>query len=473
MRNTIYELIHTRINRAKTGVIKVHGNYSIVTGDPYALCQSMFGLPVTGLLRAGEIYNRYWCCTDAESLACFRAPMSCSNNVRRVLPCRREEVLYWFRYLTASTVFNAWDTAMIALNGCDFDGDIVMLTDNRVLVDHLPDEPALMCVQRKAEKQIISEPLLIRSNLDSFGSDIGQITNRVTSMYEVQSRYEPGSEEYEVLDYRIRCGQLFQQNAIDKTKGIIAKPMPKEWYEWKAASAIEDPQKKKLYRDILAEKKPYFMRYIYPKLRNEYNTYLTNTNKSALREFGKTVEELLAKPYGDLTEQEREFLRWYENGMPVGTGDCVMNRICRIFEREFDQFASKISGTSNFDYTVMKSGATYTKTQYYKIKQIFEVYLKRVRSYKVQCVYENIDSYDRAETLDEMLEEMMRNCLSVCSNEDTLSDIMLDVFYGKGSTHRFAMAIRGDTVIRKLLAKNGGKKREQNFLPSSGSGWRY
>jgi len=212
VRNSIYQKVKNKIDEAKTGVIKVHGNYSIVVGDPYALCQSMFGLPVTGLLHAGEIYNEYWANSGSESLACFRAPMSCSNNARRVHAANREDLRYWFRYLNATTVFNAWDTAMIALNGMDYDGDIVMLTDNAVIVRRLPDEPALMCAQRKAKKQIITEPLLIQSNLDSFGSEIGQITNRVTSMYEVQSHFEPYSDEYMTLDYRIRAGQQFQQN---------------------------------------------------------------------------------------------------------------------------------------------------------------------------------------------------------------------------------------------------------------------
>ena len=46
VQNAIYQLIKNRIDEAKVGVLKVHGNYSIVSGDPYALCQNMFGLEV-------------------------------------------------------------------------------------------------------------------------------------------------------------------------------------------------------------------------------------------------------------------------------------------------------------------------------------------------------------------------------------------------------------------------------------------
>ena len=35
--NCIYQMIKNRINEAKVGVLKVHGNYSIVCGDPFSL----------------------------------------------------------------------------------------------------------------------------------------------------------------------------------------------------------------------------------------------------------------------------------------------------------------------------------------------------------------------------------------------------------------------------------------------------
>lgn len=95
-----------------------------------------------------------------------------------------------------------------------FDGDLVMLTDNEVLVNKLESLPALMCVQRKASKKIPLEEDLIRSNIESFGNDIGKTTNWITSMFEVQSHFPKDSVEYDTLAYRIMCGQLYQQNAI-------------------------------------------------------------------------------------------------------------------------------------------------------------------------------------------------------------------------------------------------------------------
>lgn len=119
IKRALYNQIKYRIDDAKIGVINVHGNYSIVCGDPYALCQHMFGLPVTGLMKAGEIYNKYWVDYGTEYVACFRAPMSCHNNLRRMKICRSEDTSYWYRYITSCTILNCWDSTCASLNGMD------------------------------------------------------------------------------------------------------------------------------------------------------------------------------------------------------------------------------------------------------------------------------------------------------------------------------------------------------------------
>lgn len=208
----VYQNIRKRINDAKIGVLRVHGNYSIVSGDPYALCQSVFGLQVTGLLQKGEIYNKFWVDHGTTEVACFRAPMSCHANILRMKIARGEDVEYWYRYMTACTSFNAWDSSAHALNGMDKDGDLVMTTDNPVLVENIRGEPTIMCVQRNAKKTVVTEEMLIQSNMDSFGDEIGKTTNRITTMFDVMSQFLPDSKEYQMLDYRIKCGQLYQQN---------------------------------------------------------------------------------------------------------------------------------------------------------------------------------------------------------------------------------------------------------------------
>lgn len=214
VRNRIYQMIRKRIKDAKIGVIKVAGNYSIISGDPYSLCQSMFGLEVTGLLKAGELYNKYWIDKGAEYVTCFRAPMTAANNVVKLRVANTKDMQHWYKYMTTCTILNSWDTTTHATNGADKDGDMYLITNNKVLVENTLNLPAIMCVQRKAAKKVIEESDLILANKNSFGDEIGKTTNRATTMFDMQAQFSPDSDEYKVLDYRIKCSQLYQQNAI-------------------------------------------------------------------------------------------------------------------------------------------------------------------------------------------------------------------------------------------------------------------
>ena len=211
----------------------------MISGDPYALCQSMFGMNITGLLKSGEVYHKYWIDKGSKELSCFRAPMTCHNNIRKLRLNNSEECLYWYQYIKTAVILNAWDTTCDAMNGADKDGDTNMDTDNPIILRRTKNSPTIICTQRKADKVIPDEDAIIESNKLAFNDDIGTVTNRVTTMIEIQSRNDLNKEQYNELSDRIMCGQLYQQNTIDRAKGIIAKPMPEEWYS-RRSNVIRD-----------------------------------------------------------------------------------------------------------------------------------------------------------------------------------------------------------------------------------------
>lgn len=138
----------------------------------------------------------------------------CHENIRRMKLCYREDAAHWYQYITTALIYNAFDTACEAMNGADKDGDTNMCTDNPILVRNTMNLPTIVCMQRKADKKIVEEDDIIAANKLAFNDDIGTITNYVTSMFEVQAGFDPESEEYKVLEYRIKCGQLYQQNSM-------------------------------------------------------------------------------------------------------------------------------------------------------------------------------------------------------------------------------------------------------------------
>lgn len=121
VRRRIWNMIEKRIRMSKHGSININANYTTIAGDPYALCQSMFGLKVTGLLKAGEVYHKYWIDKGSDEIVCFRAPMMNFHNIRKMKLAKNDNVRYWYQYMNTALIYNAWDTSCEAMNGADKD----------------------------------------------------------------------------------------------------------------------------------------------------------------------------------------------------------------------------------------------------------------------------------------------------------------------------------------------------------------
>ena len=448
VRNKIHNMIKKRINEAKIGVLKVKGNFSTVSGDPYSLCQSMFGLEVTGLLKSGEFYSKYWNDKNVEEVVCYRAPMTCHNNIRILRFKNTEEMQYWYKYMNTVTIFNSWDTTSHALNGLDKDADAVMTTNNPVLLRNTRELDAVICIQKVAEKKIITEELLIQANKDCFGDAIGSITNKVTGMIDVISGFEKDSKEHEELEYRIICGQNYQQNAIDKLKGIISKPLPKEWYDYFTAKDMPD---KEFQLSILADKKPYFFIYNYPYVKKKYKKYINNTNKNCLMRFGIDVKELISKEIK--TEEEDKFIYYYYRKMPVFINKSTMNRICWIIEQEFDGYKSMSSGGS-FDYKILMSEEVNHNKMYSDVKTLYEEYTARVRQYAQTFSTNKLDKEDKQNTRNIFKNDFKDRAHEICVNNEELCNIVIDLCYKNNLSKQFAWDICGKSIIDNLLRIN-------------------
>lgn len=117
----IWNMISKRMEMAKRGAVRVNANYAMISGDPYALCQSMFEIEVTGLLKKGEVYHKYWIDKGSDEIVCFRAPMLNDANIRKMKLNKDEDVTYWYQYITTALIYNAWDSACEAMCGADKD----------------------------------------------------------------------------------------------------------------------------------------------------------------------------------------------------------------------------------------------------------------------------------------------------------------------------------------------------------------
>jgi FtsZ-binding cell division protein ZapB len=453
----IYNMIRKRIQMAAKGSIKLTGNFAIVSGDPYTLAQSIFGLPVTGLLKPGEVYHSYWKDRGVKEIACFRAPMTCHNNIRRRKVVHNPEMDDWYQYNQTGMILNSWDTTCDALNGADKDSDAFFTTDHPIIVRNTKNAPTIECVQRRADTVIPEESHFVQANILAFGDEIGATTNKITVMIELQSGYHKDSQEYKELDYRIMCGQHYQQNSIDKAKGILSKPMTKHWYNQAACKKLaETNEEEKRYKElclrICAHKKPYFMKYIYPDLMTEYKSFINDSNKKSIRMFQMSIEELMEKQ--NLSIEEMEFLKYHQELLPVGNRPCTVNQICWLFEKEFQNILPKQKSVTTFDYTILKSGASYNKNDYKKIEKVKAEYDLEVKSYQCLAKTERLDKDEVSLNRTMLILKFKAACEAICPNEKELCDILLDLCYTTSKSKQFVWDVCGETIINNLLEKN-------------------
>lgn len=461
IRRKIWNMICKRVEMAKRGAIKVNANFAMISGDPYALAQNMFGLEVTGLLKAGEVYHKYWIDKGADEIACFRAPMTGHNNLKRMQLCKREDAAHWYRYIDTALIYNSWDTSCEAMNGSDFDGDTNMCTDNPILVKNTKNLRTIICAQKNANKIVPTEEDIIKANKLAFNDDIGTVTNYVTSMFEVQAAFKPESKEYQTLAYRIMCGQNYQQNTIDRAKGIIAKPMPEYWYNIRDnivrdGDSQEEIEKKEFNRKITAAYKPYFMTYVYPALKKKNNTYIKNNDYGVIIRFRKygvsSIKDLLA--YEQKTPEMMDYIDYYKRYTPVGNNPCVVNRICWLFEKVFKDKMVFVQKNTNFDYHILKSGVEYSKKNYAEILGVYKDYQKQLDSHQKKARTEKIDEFDCWQQRRNFIVRFKQRCEEICTNEDELCDIVLDICYRTEKTKQFAWDVCGAVMLKNLLNKN-------------------
>lgn len=231
----------------------------------------------------------------------------------------------------------------------------------------------------------------------------------------------------------------------------------------------EDPpeivERKEFNRRISAARKPYFMIYVYPKLRKETGAYIQNNDRDIIRRYSRYGYTKMAdlEDSDDLTPEMQERLGFYHDQFPVGRNACIVNRIARIFEEAFDGYIksfsarAKVNPALEFDYRILKSGAEYSKLDYTKIGILYQEYDSIRRRW---CGEQNEKKTEKAySSFDRLIyvDYFKIRCLEICPNEKELCDIILDMCYHKESVKQFVWDVCGETIVQNLLEKCGWK----------------
>ena len=456
VRSKVSRMIQKRIRTAKIGVLDVEGDYAIIGNDPYSLLQNMFGMKITGLLKAGECYHRYWIDKNVPEVIAFRAPMTSHENVCKLKVVHNDEMDKWYKYIKTCCLFNSWDTTAIRLNGADYDSDTSFTTNNQVLLDSFEYKDTLMCIQSSSDKIIPTENDYIKSDINGFGDSIGSVTNKATNMISLREKFDPDSEEYKELTYRISTMMNYQQNAIDRIKGVVARPVPREWLDEKMFKIKDEDDEKTIHEkqvntNIAAEIKPWFFIYRYSQLKSELDKYMKACKSNCKIRFGKTLEDLCKSE--DKTDEEEAFLYNYEKYMPVSRAPGTMNRICWRIEDEFQ--TTDVLPDVEFDYSILKTDAKYTQEEYDEISRLYDKYNKNMQFFLKQKNKNELGDDEIGFDVVRLKNEFVNDCSVVCPDFEILSNIVVDLCYTSSKNKTFAWDIAGEQIFNNILKNNG------------------
>lgn len=456
VRSKVSRMIQKRINSAKIGVLDVVGDYGIAGNDPYSLLQNTFGLKVTGLLKSGECYHKYWIDNNADEICVFRAPMTSIENVCKLKVVTNPEMEKWYKYIKTCILLNSWDDTAMRCNGEDYDADANFCTNNKVLLEAFEHKTTLMCEQESSVKKIPIEDDYVRSDINGFGDSIGSVTNKATNMISLREQFDKDSEEYKRLTYRISTMMNYQQNAIDRIKGVVARPVPNEWLNPRMFKIEEDDseeiiREKQININIAAETKPWFFIYRYSHLKTELDKYIKSVKSNCKIRFGKTLEDLYATE--QKTEEEQLFIYNYEKYMPISRAPGTMNRICWKIEDEFQ--TTDVLPEVEFDCSILKSGATYTEEEYNSIKQLYNEYNDAMQLFLKGIKKNDAQKEERDAFVAQLIDEFSNACYMVCPNSEVLANIIIDVCYSTSKNKSFAWEVAGEEIFNNVLKNSG------------------
>ena len=449
IRTKIRKLIKKKIQNGCLGDIYVDGNFQIIVSDPFGFMQHVCGQKPTGLLDKGEFYSNYWNQRGVKQVDAMRSPLTYKSE-HVILNLRNDEkVNYWYKYCNLGIILNYYGHECVNFAGSDFDLDILATTSNKTMIRHTYKN-ALPVVYNapRPEKKIFTEDDLYKADTFSFGSIIGQITNKSSNAYallpNLELQYGKDSKEYQLTESRLKQCCKAQSAQIDKAKiGKPVKGIPSVWTTKqeikidKNTGKLLEPEvvakRKIFYNSILLNKHPYFFKYRYKESKKKYDRYVDECEMTCHQKFKMSVKSL--KNLKRKTPEQIEFIENYYIYMPLTYSDSSMNLVCRYIEGVNFDISQKIKSTDNDTIVdIYKNpNVCYTLDQRDKIIAILKSYIKGKHFDQMipDDKDENEGKYD-ADAIQEYQidnDSLINKMKSVCKNPYIVVNCLIDYFY--------------------------------------------
>ena len=264
-----------------------------------------------------------------------------------------------------------------------YDGDICFTCDNKTIINNTVGGNPITYQKKPTEKKYIDTKDLYKADLLSFDSKIGYITNCSTTLYSMLPLFDKDSIEYNTIMHRLKECRVAQGNEIDKTKGLIVKDFPKHWVNWQNPNKPNEKFTKEeieFNNKLLIEKRPYFMKYLYPTYKAQYKNHKDKYEYICNRQYGIGLDELIS--LNNKTEEQQKLIDNYNKFNPFLETDCPMNNICRYMEKEVKEIKINVKKKSPdyiFDILFNKN-IEITQEQINEMEKVYKKYKKQKNS---------------------------------------------------------------------------------------------
>lgn len=444
IRQKLVSSINKKIKESYLGKLLIQGCFSTMIPDPYALMEWLFAngdtTKVHGLLRQDQHFSQYWNDRSSTSVIACRSPLTWRSEANKLNLVSTPETRKWYKYLYSGIIYNVWGTDCMLHADSDFDGDIVLTTNNPVFLrckhyDELNNLPITYAKKTVPKKQI-KESELWKADLKSFDTKIGQVTNYSTSMYDLINRFKNPQDSYSRKCYlelieRLKLTRKYQGDQIDHAKGIEIEKFPAHWITHQFISPDDPPflaSYKQFLNDICADKKPLFFKY----------RYYASGNENKLRQNNMEI-------YSAISSDDISTLSTTSNLIDYNS---PMNQVFHYMEDNLKCLPNVYQYSKASVIEALRTNTT-PLTDQAKIdfiKQTANLYFEEKRKFKkgINKEFVNIEQYCR---------HLREAAMPLFSSPEELANYVVEVCYVRNykQSKSFAWNVFGKLLLSNLL----------------------
>lgn len=133
------DYVYNKGSHAKKGKIKIHGDYSVLLGNPVEFLYHSIGVDVlSSKYKSSLMDNEVYCpmFPDNEDLVGFRNPNTSPSNVLVMKNKKHQEIDKYFNLTPNIIAVNAIEFPIQdILSGCDYDSDTMLVSNEKKLVE--------------------------------------------------------------------------------------------------------------------------------------------------------------------------------------------------------------------------------------------------------------------------------------------------------------------------------------------------